>query len=250
MKDLHRKAQGSSRTYKALLNRQTGEFRFAEKISTLETRIGGHRIQKGSAEDWKEVWICVEEAEEGIHFEVKDPKNPFLDPKELQPLAWRVASETLEVLNKKGKEVPHITGNLLPEEYALQDLSCIHLTQDSGRIEDLPGWAGPISRIEAERLLENSPVGTFLLRNGDEITICITVALEEENHIVLQSYILTVVENLLKISDYLIVHTNKGWTFYHDNPDLTHGKYAFHPSVLGLLSSIPHIAKAPFLLKR
>jgi hypothetical protein len=242
----YRKQQGSLRVYKALLNRQTGDFHFAENISNLETRISNHRMQKGNLEDWKPIRIHVEQGEPGIHFEVKDSKDFPLNPKELEPLAWRIAGETIEVLNKIGGNLPHITGTVLPEEYALQDLSCIHVTQDSGEIENLPGWSGSISRIEAEHLLADRPVGTFLLRNGDEITICVTLALEEENHIVLQSYVLTVVEEQLKISDYLIVYTNKGWTFYSDDPDLTDCKYIFYPTALVLLNSISRVAKAPF----
>lgn len=241
-----RQNRPEARTYPVLVNRRTGDMRFAEKISNLEHRISNHGKKKGVLEDWKEIRIVVEEEASGIHFEVTDIQGRPINPKDLEPLSWRIASETLEVLNKKGKGVPHITGTMLPEEYALQDLSTIHLAPEQGRIEDLPGWHGHISRIEAEKSLTDKPVGTYVLRDGDQITMSITFHLEEENHIPLHTYVLTVVEREKKISDYMIIHTNKGWTFYHDNPDLADLiEYAFHSTVSGLLMSFHHTARTP-----
>ncbi|MBS0626420.1 MAG: hypothetical protein JSS32_10250 [Verrucomicrobia bacterium] len=232
-----------TRVYPVLLNRRTGDMRFAEKITNLESRISAHGKKKGAAEDWKEIRITVEEESNRIRFEATDAEGRPIHPKDLEALSWQIASETIEILNLMGKEVPQTLGSYFPEEYILRDLSKIHLASDQGRIEDLPGWNGHISRIEAEKKLSESPVGTYVLREGDELTMSITFHLEEENHIPLHTYILTVVEKEEKISDYLILHTNKGWTLYHDEPDLQ--QYQFHSTAHSLMGAMRHTAKTP-----
>ena len=102
-----------------------------------------------------------------------------------------------------------------------------------------------LSRIEAERCLAKQPVGTFILREGDELNQRITAALARGNHEVLQSCILTVVEPDQKISERFVVHTPKGWTIYQDNPDLHDGQYHFYRTMNELLRSIESVAKRP-----
>ena len=109
-----------------------------------------------------------------------------------------------------------------------------------------PGWVGSISRFEAEKYLEGKEVGTFVLREGDELSSRMLSALERANHEHLESCLLTVVEPGEKIAEYLIVHTPQGWTFYQDNPDLRDkGQYHFSPSLSQLLEKIHAIAKKP-----
>ncbi len=112
-------------------------------------------------------------------------------------------------------------------------------------MEDLPGWCGFITRVEAEKRLMKSPVGTYLLREGDGITMCFTFHLEEENHAPLHSYVMTLVEEEEKISDLLILQTNRGWSLYRDNPDLQDPvDYSYYSSPRALIESLKK-AKQP-----
>lgn len=239
------------RTYKVLLNRKTGDMRFAQKISSLEQHIARKGTKKGeSAEDWKEIHLIVQQksARDAAHFEVTDSNNASLKPADIDPLAWRIASETLNVLNEKAKEVQGKYEKILPEEAALLDLSSIHLQTQKGAIEDLPGWKGSLSRKNAEEFLDGKPVGTYLLREGDEITVSIAFHFSEENLLSIHPYLLTVVEKDQKIADILLLQTNKGWTLYHDDPNLKDlDLYHYYPSAEAILHSLRSVAILPLV---
>jgi hypothetical protein len=241
-----RESKHQNRVYKVLLNRKTGDMRFAKKISTLQTHISKKGEGKESAEDWKEVRIVVNQKSpaDTAHFEVHDTHNQSLKAAELDPLAWRIASETIDVLNSKAKEVRGKKG--LAEEAVLEDLSSIHISGPKERIDDLAGWMGSLSRIDAEQILSNRPIGTYLIREGDEITVSIAFHFSEENLLSIHPYVLTVVEGDDKISDILLLQTNKGWTKYCDDPNLKDGAlYEYFSSPQGLLHVLSHIAKYP-----
>ncbi len=241
------KPEGKERCYKALLNLKTGDMRFTKKIASLEPHISPKRGKKESVEEWKQILIRVHQKTpfEAAVYEFVDLNQRPLNSSELEPLAWKIASETLHLLNQKGREVKGAQGDLLPEEAALKDLSEVHLSTPKEGIEDLPGWMGSLSRIDAEKILDGKAVGTYLLREGDEITVSITFHFSEENQLSIRPYLLTVVEDEKKISDILLLETDKGWITYHDDPNL-HDPYFyhFHPSPKGLIGSLP-IARFP-----
>ena len=63
------------RKYKVLLNRKTGDMRFAQKISVLEEKIVKRGNKKEPLEDFKEVQIIVHEQKKyPAKFEVADSK--------------------------------------------------------------------------------------------------------------------------------------------------------------------------------
>ncbi len=239
------KKKKGERTYRVLLNRKTGDMRFAKKISALESHIA--RKGKESIEDWKEIRIVVQQkGSRAAHFEVRDQRDQSLKPADLDPLAWKIASETLDILNEKAKEVNGTHAEMWAEEVVLMDLSSIHLTQEKERIEDLPGWMGSVSRMDAERRLSGKAVGTYLLREGDEITVSIAFHFSEENLLAIHPYLLTVVETEEKIADILFLQTNKGWTLYRDDPNLKDGAlYHYHTSARALLQSLGNLARYP-----
>jgi hypothetical protein len=239
--------KNGGRTYKVLLNRHTGDMRFAQKISNLEHHFGRPGKQKAGAEDWKEIHLFVEQKvpKEAVHFQVLDAQDQVIKPADLDPLAWRIARETVEVLNQKGKEVKSFRGEMLPEESVLADLSSIHLSVQNDRIEHLPGWVGPMERLEAENLLIGKPVGTYLLRDGDGITNAIAFHLAESNFISVHAYLLTIVEKEKKISDILFLQTDKGWTHYDDNTNLKEKEYRYYVSPEELLHTFGHLAIFP-----
>lgn len=233
------------RVYKVLLNRKTGDMRFPQKIRALEYHIARKKGKGEMPGDWKEIQIIVSQEAEAAHFEVQDAHNHRLEPTDIDPLAWRVTRETLEILNEKAKTVRGYA-EVLPEEEVLKDLSSIHLLTPVDLIEDLPGWMGVISRIEAEKRLKRHGIGTYLFREADRLTLAMAVHLAEENHLGVQPFLLTVVEEEGKISEILLLKTAKGWTFYRDDPNLDHPVlYKYHPSPQALLHEISYLAKHP-----
>lgn len=235
------------RKYKVLLNRRTGDMRFAQKISALEHHIARRGAKKEAPEDWKEVQIIVyqKNPKEPAHFEVRDTHNHVLKAADVDPLAWRIANETIDVLNHKAKEVKAARGEMLTEEAILNDLSSIHLSVQRERIEDLPGWMGTLSRIDAEKILEGKPIGTYLLREGDEIAVASSFHFAEENLISIHPYLVTVVEEENKIADILILQTTKGWIHYEDDPNLKDPSYQYYPSPQTLLRTLSKIVRQP-----
>lgn len=235
------------RKYRVLLNRKTGDMRFARKISSLEHHITKKK-GKETPEDWKEIHLIVHQRSPGelAHFEVRDAHDKAIKPTDMDPLAWRIASETVDILNAKAKEVKGKEGDQLAEEAALTDLSSIHLAAPKERIEDLAGWMGSVSRIDAEKRLEGRPVGTYILREGDEITVAISFHFGEENLLSIHPYILTAVAAEEKIVDVLILQTNKGWTLYHDDPNLKDSVlYRYFPTPQALLQTLGAMALYP-----
>lgn len=239
---------GKTRVYKVLFNRHTGDLRFAQKITQLEHHFP--RKPKTALEDWMGLLIEVhEKGEYEVHFEFKDESGHPLKAQGLDPLAWKIAKETLRVLNLKGKDIHKITPEVLLEEAALQDLSNIHLAPPKEEIEDLPGWAGSINRLQAEQMLTKEPIGTYLLREGDEIIQCSAFHLEETNQVAVHPFVLTDVQKDEKISDILLLQTDKGWTLYQDDPNLDDLAYHFYASPQALIFTLKDFAKIPKLLR-
>jgi hypothetical protein len=91
-------------------------------------------------------------------------------------------------------------------------------------------------------------VGTYVLREGDEITVSTAFHFSEQNLLAVHAYILTVVEKEGKVSDLLFLHTDKGWTLYHDDPNLKDvALYDYYPSPQKLLDTLKAIAVYPLI---
>jgi hypothetical protein len=112
-------------------------------------------------------------------------------------------------------------------------------------ISDFAGWSGGLGRLDAEHRLHDKPPGTYLLREGDEITLQASFHFAEENHLLIHPYVLTVVEKEGKVSDLLLLKTDKGWLLYHDDPDLQTQNY--YRSARELILSIENIARYPLI---
>lgn len=195
------------RFFHAAINCDTGDIKFVEHIP--------------SEGKWKEVRVDVNGT-----FELREPDDTPIKHSAMAKVAWRVLNETLEAVNKMlhspGKEVAYL-------KYQ--------------SIEDKPGWVGAVGRIEAEKKLIGKPLGTYVLRLGDEYTQVTANNLSETNKKFVKAYICTHVESEGKISDSLFLLTDDGWTHYRDNPDLSDSEYKYHNSPESLINHL-HVKRA------
>jgi len=233
------------RKYKALVNRSTGKIRFAQKMSAFEPHISGITGRKDEPGDLLEIYLTVSKGENGGHFEALNKQGQPIKRGDITPYAQRVLNEMVTILNAKAKFFKRDLGEMLIEEVILDDLSSIQLTPQEVQIEDLPGWMGSLNRIDAEKILSGRPLGTYLFRFGDEIALLSTFHFAEENFLSVYPYLITVVEEDDKISDILLLQTNKGWVCYHDDPDLKDPSYQFFSSLPDLLVTLKTKASTP-----
>jgi hypothetical protein len=104
-------------------------------------------------------------------------------------------------------------------------------------------WIPLVTRLEAESLLQNRPIGTYLLREGDLETQEIEQNLIRSNPQPFHCYVATVVEEEGKISDWLLIQQREGWAIYDDDPDLN--SYTYQKDLSHLLKSFG--AKWPYV---
>jgi len=235
-----KKQNREKRVYLTLLNLDTGDIRFAQKISTLEDSFQQTPIDAHSYKNWKQVRLVVQEKEGRATFEVCDATGQPLQPSDFhQPIAWTVVSEMMQVLNTIARLVT--SGEFLPEDKILSSthLSEVQISPAHDHIESLKEWVGSLNRTEAEYLLWDKPVGAYVIRELDPIAESIALALKEGNRIsFLRSCLLTIVEKNNKISDILLIRTERGWIFYQDNVDLSSSGYSYYPSIQSILHDI------------
>lgn len=237
-----KKREDKERVYLILLNLETGDIRFAQKISELESQFPRTPVEGESYRHWKQVRLVVQEQGGATHFDVCDANEKPIGPSDVElPVAWTIVSETMNVLNTIAKVTQVAAGGLLPEDAILSsaNLSSIQIAPSHDRIEDLKEWVGRLDRDGAERLLLHKPVGAYVLRELDPIMDCTVNALKRNNKIdFLKSCLLTIVEEKNKISDMLLIRTKKGWIAYQDDVDFNSPIYVYHALVQSLLHEI------------
>jgi hypothetical protein len=232
------------RVYTGLFNRHTGEIRFAQQVAMPQAKISQAFNIKGKPADWMEIDLVAEDTQKTVRFHLTGPKGTSLKPTEIDPLAVRILFETLEVLNKLASHYLAIS-ETLPEKAVLQHLSDLHIAPVHESIESMQGWSGRLSRIEAEKKLHGSPIGTYLLRHGDDFTEPVANAFSQANKMSVNIYVVTFVEEKSKISERLLIQTEWGWTIARDESDLSSPLYEYHPTISALLSSMSDQCKTP-----
>jgi len=236
-----KKPRTHKRVYMTLINRHTGDMRFAQRINELESRLPEHRKEKDSYADWQEIQLTVEDEKGMVHFHLNNVDGKNLKPTQFDPLAWRIASETLKAMNELAAS--YSSHEILPEGAVLSN---ILKASDKDRVEEMPGWVpGKLPRIIAEKMLMGKSAGTYLIATGDEMIQDVTKRLAEVNGVFVRAYVLTVIEKEHKISDILLIHTKWGWTIFSDDPILDCPVYHYHSTLKSLLHSIHHRAKNP-----
>jgi hypothetical protein len=245
VKGEHRSSHSpQKRLYIALLNRHTGEIRFAQKFAVPQGQFSA-AVKEGAFADWQEIHLVAEDAQDIVHFHLAGPRGSSLKPVESDALAICILFETLDVLNQLASQY-HPISETLPEYTVLEHLSDLHMFPIEEPIESMRGWSEQIDRIEAEKQLFGRPEGTYLLRRGDELTGQVAKAFSEANKMSVKLYILTFVEGTQKISDRLLILGQWGWTIAQDEPDLSSAIYEYHATLHALLGSLKYLINVPF----
>jgi len=215
----------SEKIFEAWLNRDTGQLLFAEEDASRFL----------AKKQWKPVDISYRyDPEQGeIAFLIEERQMPLkgFQCDDLTPFALNVIRSTMKKLND-------ISVNLKgPSNLETKMAVLFKLTIDMGAsVQDrnvlIDAWHH-VDRIEAEALLFDQPIGTYLFRrdpfskilqeqlcvqHGKEIK-CITLTFSQPNN---------------KISDLTLVHDEKGWQQYNDDPSLSNVTYQDLQDLLAL----------------
>jgi hypothetical protein len=211
-------ASTTEKTYKAYINRKTGEFAFDG--------------ERGSQEEWKPVRIRLhrETGKQKCGFAVLPEKEreDCFKVEDLTPVACRIIGETVSALNLvPGHDIPEVLGELAAADVVKRDI--IH-----------EAWH-QVERARAESLLEEKPPGTFLFRKDEYATV-----LESELRWHFQKPIhcvtLTYRGDANRVIDRTLVLADQRWQFYNDDPSLRQTSY---DSVEALLASLGAELKTP-----
>lgn len=237
-----KKQRDKERVYLILLNLETGDIRFAQKISELESQFPRTPVEGEFYKHWKQVRLIVQEHGGAAHFNVCDVNEKPIGPSDVeQPIAWEIVSETMGVLNSIAKVTQLASGVLLPENVILSNanLSNIQISPSNDKIEELKEWRGDLDRLTAEQLLFHQPIGAYVLRELDPVIESTMKDLKSNNRIsFLKACLLTIVKKDRKISDILLIRTKKGWIEYQGDVDLDSPVYTYHLLIQSLLHEI------------
>ena len=209
---LHHRVVPSEKIFKAWLHRQTGQLLFAEvtKESVFLAK-----------EEWKAVDISYRyDPQMGeIVFMIEEREVPLQGFRcdDLTPIAFDIARQTMKILNT-------ICQNLKGPSDLETKMSVLTKLTIEGSVSYLDrnilfdAWHH-VDRREAEALLFDKPVGTYLFRR-DFYSEILEQQLHDQHKKPIKCFTLTFLEPNKKISDITLIHYNGGWQYYDDDPSL------------------------------
>lgn len=198
------------RFYKVLINKKTGAIRFEKE-----------RQDKQDLEDQdiQTLYLYVHNPETVVSepaFKVVSENSHSFDLNSLNKKAEIVVRETLYVLNVKSKEFHNEKERV--EDFVLENLDEFSLSMDQEEVLKTLAYKGAVTRSQAEDLLEEKEVGSYLIRDLDHLEDSVRHCFNVENCINCRGYIITVKSQHDKICEYL-VYNNGGWEVYNDDLD-------------------------------
>lgn len=197
-----------------LIDCETGELSIPQPIGDLESSIQMQNMQKKKTGSWRHVELLITSKDMHLSFGWEDLQLP------LSEKASGILKATLDLLNYSGR----MAQSGLVKEVISQCLRSVK--NDLGdELSTNSAWKGSISRLEAEKLLRSSSPGTYLFRKGDDYTLEMEYNLAKQDPLPVRCYVMTLVAESRKMSDFILLQRPNGWALYND--DLELGDYHF-----------------------
>ena len=208
-----------------LIDCDSGKISIPQALNDLEAKIQKSSMKEGGRQKYAE--IRIEKNEHGIRFELKDLDSSI----HLEPRGVRVMQETMEILNREVAKFGSLKEGIL---------QCVRMAKVDLNVEITHhlAWKGDIDRTEAEKMLLQAPIGTYLLREGGVDTRTIEGHLQKNCSFPLRCYVLTIVEQDCKISDHMLIHRSKGWAMFNDDVRLDDYTYITLQEVIKQLKGL------------
>jgi len=225
-------AQTAKRGYKAYINILTGELKFNEpkKLFPLSK--------------WKGIIIQLHPTEEGAFEVLSSDGNNIFDCSELSPTAYAKLANTAKILNELSYDPKHVRDTF----WILAQLAALDFDvneEEEGVRNFIHSCWYEVDRPEAEELLKDADVGTYLFRK-DEFAKDLEDSLDESLDIPINCITVTYKEKDGKIAEKTIVYRDGKWLFYDDDPNLSGRGYE---SVKELLATSSKKLKFPLLIE-
>lgn len=207
----------------AVVNRSTGAMRFSE-MTGLDPN------------EWKHIIINIDLDGHDVQVFEEGGKKESFECKDLEPLAYRIMSETLSVLQL-----------IIEQAKDLKDLSHLEIEPAMGPTisRDLvhEAWH-QLDRIGAETLLREHSTGAYFFRK-DPYASVLEQELIHSHHKPIKCLTLTFLDPEKVVRDRTIVKYEDRWLFYNDDPNLSDESFE---TIGELLSSMGTMLRQPLLV--
>jgi hypothetical protein len=228
------KSLPSQKVFVAWLNRETGQLLFAETAEESQF------LQK---REWKPISFSyrydVISGEIEFFVQEADEKQQVFHSDDMAPSAFRILQETMKIFHEISQK---LNG---PSDFdtKISVLSKLSIDAEVSHIDRnilIDAWHHA-DRTQAESLLLDRPVGTYLFRK-DPYAEVLEEQLERQLRKKINCFTLTYSQENRKISDCTLVHFEGIWEIYNDDPSLKQKKF---PDLKDLVSSMKDVLRYP-----
>jgi hypothetical protein len=220
----------SEKIFRAWLHRGTGQLSFSEVMEGS---------QDLGSKEWKPVELAYQydPVNGEIQFLVQEvqERQAAFHSDDLAPIAFRILRDTMKILREISKRLQG-PSDLNTKISVLTKLTIDVEVPHADHNILIDAWH-PIDRMEAEALLKNLPVGTYLFRK-DIYAGMLEEQLEKQLHKKIKCFTLTFSQKKGKVSDLTLVHVDAIWQIYDDDPSLEQKSHRELNDLLGALKSV------------
>lgn len=219
--------------FKAWVNRETGQFFVQE--AALESSFFENN-------EWKPVEIsCVYDPDKGeVCLLIEETAKESFHCDDLTPLAFSIMRDTMKILNEVFRRLKGPSD--LETKMAVATKLEIDVAESNKNIL-MECWH-PLDRFQAEAILWDEPVGTYLFRK-DSYAKILEEQLERSLGKKVKCFTLTFSQaTLLKFSDFTLVHIEGYWLIYNDDPSLDQKRFT---DLFDLLETLQGVLRHPLI---